>query len=126
MDTRNNRLNEALAEKAKLLSNYRRSRRREYDRLCQNITYGERFQALAKAIRRIGPDDGARLVEMTQDAMASWLGEAPEPMRYAVLSMIDDRCMTIRARLGMRPIDDPLPWEKESVFFLCKESIGVP
>lgn len=75
------------------------------------------LQSILDQFRRSGPDDGERMVETVRQAAAIFKG--PDQRRL-LLQGVDKASQRIRRKLGLEPLDDPLPPEM-NVFLECRE-----
>jgi hypothetical protein len=118
-------LDQALEENAKLLRSYKAANKQRLSGLCADPAFGGKLHRFIATLHHFGPEHGDRFVEYVEEACRKWLRKAPIDIRFAALSACNERCMKIRERLGLVPIDDSLPGEPDCVFVLCRKAIGV-
>jgi hypothetical protein len=118
-------LDKALEERTTVLRQYKRMKKAQRAALYEDREYGGRLRAFVETLNRFGPEHGDGFVAYVENECNKWLRAALPDIRYTALQACDERCMKIRERLGLVPIDDPLPGEPDSVFHLCKKAIGL-
>lgn len=119
------RLDDALAERNKLLSNAKKADRAELNAIYADQIYGDRFRKFVATLNHFGPNDSNRFVDYVENCCRKWLRESPYDIRLVALRSCDNRIQRIRVSMGLEAINDPLPEQEEDVFQLCKKAIGI-
>lgn len=111
-----------LEERGRLAAHYRREEaRRTAEALASPL--GKRLASLLAEFDRLTIDDADVMIAHleTQD----WLPQADEDFRRIALRLIDKRIGRIRRDAGLIELDDPLPGEPDSAFFIIKRLLRV-
>ena len=119
-------VDDALEERQKLLSNYRRLKRADRKALCLEQPFGDKLHDFIATLNHYTAlEHGERMVRYVESECRKWLRNAPDNIRYAALEVCGEREQAIRIRAGLHVMDDPLPGEPDNVFRRCKQAIGV-
>ena len=111
-----------LEERGKLATHYRREEaRRTAEALAS--PQGKRLAVLLAEFDRLTIDDADIMI--TRIEVQDWLLRADEDFRRLALRLIDKRIGRIRRDAGLIELDDPLPGEPDSAFFIIKRLLRV-
>jgi len=111
-----------LEERGKLAAYYRREvARRTAEALASPL--GKRLASLLAEFEALTIDDAD--VMITRIEGQDWLLRADEDFRRLALRLIDKRIGRIRRDAGLVELDDPLPGEPDSAFFIIKRLLRV-
>jgi len=111
-----------LEERGKLAAHYRREEaRRTAEALAS--PQGKRLASLLAEFEALTIDDADVMIARVE--VQDWLLEANEDFRRLALRLIDKRIGRIRRDAGLVELDDPLPGEPESAFFIIKRLLRV-
>ncbi|MEG9883741.1 MAG: hypothetical protein V6Z86_03810 [Hyphomicrobiales bacterium] len=111
-----------LEEWGRLAAHYRREEaRRTAEALAS--PQGKRLASLLAEFDRLTIDDADVMIARIEGQ--DWLLEADEDFRRLALRLIDNRIGRIRRDAGLVELDDPLPGERMSAFFIIKRLLQV-
>ncbi|MBT3398461.1 MAG: hypothetical protein HN420_00540 [Rhodospirillaceae bacterium] len=111
-----------LEERGQLAAHYRREEsRRTAEALASPL--GKRLASLLAEFDRLTIDDADVMITRVEDQ--DWLLRADEDFRRLALRLIDKRIGRIRRDAGLIELDDPLPGERMSAFFIIKRLLRV-
>jgi hypothetical protein len=120
-------LDDALDERNKLLSNYKRQKRAERKTLCLEQPYGDKLHDFIATVQTHfnSLEHGERMVRYVEKQCQQWLREAPLNIRQAALEVCGEREQAIRIRAGLTPMEDPVPGKPDNVFRTVKKALGL-
>ncbi len=111
-----------LEERGRLAAHYRREEaRRTAEALASPL--GKRLASLLADFDRLTIDDADVMIARLK--AQDWLPQADEDFRRIALRLIDKRIGRIRRDAGLIELDDPLPGEPDSAFFIIKRLLRV-
>ena len=111
-----------LEERGRLVAHYRREEaRRTAEALASPM--GKRLASLLTEFDRLTIDDADVMIARLK--AQDWLLRADEDFRRLALRLIDKRIGRIRRDAGLVELDDPLPGERMSAFFIIKRLLRV-
>jgi len=111
-----------LEERGKLAAHYRREEaRRAAEALASPL--GKRLACLLAEFDRLTINDADVMIACIEGQ--DWLLRADENFRRLALRLIDKRIGRIRRDAGLIELDDPLPGEPDSAFFIIKRLLQV-
>ena len=111
-----------LEERDRLATHYRREEaRRVAEALASPL--GKRLASLLAGFDRLTIDDADVMIANLE--AQDWLLRADEEFRRLALRLIDKRIGRIRRDAGLIELDDPLPGEPLSAFFIVKRLLRV-
>ena len=111
-----------LEERGRLAAHYRREEaRRTAEALASPL--GKRLASLLAEFDRLTIDDADVMIARLK--AQDWLPQADEDFRRIALRLIDKRIGRIRRDAGLIELDDPLPGEPDSAFFIIKRLLRV-
>ena len=111
-----------LEERGRLAAHYRREEaRRTAEALASPL--GKRLASLLAEFDRLTIDDADVMIARLK--AQDWLPQADEDFRRLALRLIDKRIGRIRRDAGLIELDDPLPGEPDSAFFIIKRLLRV-
>lgn len=113
----------ALKDRDRLWRNYRAAKKREYEELFAIPVHGPLLRKFNSTLGHFGIEDADRMVEYVQQRSRAWLRAAPDEIKRAASELIADRCIRIREKAGLAPLDDPLGDEPDDVWRLCRKAI---
>jgi hypothetical protein len=109
-------------ERGRLAAHYRREEaRRTAEALASPL--GRRLASLLAEFDRLTIDHADVMISRLEGQ--DWLLEADEDFRRLALRLIDKRIGRIRRDAGLVELDDPLPGERMSAFFIIKRLLRV-
>ena len=111
-----------IEERGWLAAHYRREEaRRTAEALAS--PQGKRLATLLAKFDRLTIDDADVMIARIE--AQAWLRRADEDFRRLALRLIDKRIGRIRSTAGLVELDDPLPGEPDSAFFIIKRLLRV-
>jgi len=111
-----------LEERGRLAAHYRREEaRRTAEALASPL--GKHLGSLLAEFDRLTIDDADVMIAGLE--AQDWLPRADEDFRRLALRLIDRRIGRIRRDAGLIELDDPLPGEPDSAFFIIKRLLRV-
>ena len=111
-----------LEERGRLAAQYEREEaRRVAEALASPL--GKRLASLLAGFDRLTIDDADVMIARLE--AQDWLLGADEAFRRLALRLIDKRIGRIRREAGLVELDDPLPGEPMSAFFIVKRLLRV-
>ena len=111
-----------LEERGRLAAHYRREKaRRTTEALASPL--GKRLTSLLAGFDRLAIDDADAMIARLE--AQDWLLRSDEDFRRLALRLIDKRIGRIRRDAGLVELDDPLPGEPMSAFFIVKRLLRV-
>ena len=111
-----------LEERGQLAAHYQREEaRRTAEALAS--PQGKRLASLLAEFDRLTIDDADVMIARLE--AQDWLPRADEDFRRLALRLIDKRIGRIRRDAGLIELDDPLPGEPDSAFFIIKRLLRV-
>ena len=111
-----------IEERGRLAAHYRREdARRTAEALAS--PQGKRLAALLAEFDRLTIDDADILIARIE--AQDWLLRADDDFRRVALRLIDKRIGRIRRDAGLVELDDPLPGEPATAFFIIKRLLRV-
>jgi len=113
---------ERLEERGKLAAHYRREEARRTAEALASPP-GKRLASLLAEFDRATVGDADVMIARIEGQ--DWLLEADEDFRRLALRLIDSRIGRIRRDAGLIELDDPLPGERMSAFFIVKRLLRV-
>lgn len=113
----------ALKERDWQFRRYRAAKRQQYEDLFARDDDGANLRKFQATLNHFGIEDADRMVEYVRCEARKWLATAARDIRLTAVEMISERCMRIRERAGLAPLDDPLPGDDDDVWRLCREAI---
>ena len=111
-----------LEERSRLAAHYRREEARRVAGALASPE-GKRPGALLAGFDRLTIDDADVMIARLE--AQDWLLGADEEFRRLALRLIDKRIGRIRREAGLVELDDPLPGEPMSAFFIVKRLLRV-
>ena len=114
--------NRRLEERGRLAAHYRSEKaRRTAEALAS--PQGKRLAVFLAEFDRLTIDDADLMIVRIK--AQDWLLQADEDFRHLALRLIDKRIGRIRRDAGLIELDDPLPGEPDSAFFIIKRLLRV-
>ena len=111
-----------LEERGRLAAHYRREETRRVAEALASPE-GKRLASLLAGFDRLTIDDADVMIAHLE--VQDWLLRADEEFRRLALRLIDKRIGRIRREAGLVELDDPLPGEPMSAFFIVKRLLRV-
>lgn len=116
-------VDKALADRDRQWRRYRAAKRQQYEDLFARDDDGANLRKFQATLNHFGIEDADRMVDYVHREARKWLAAAALDIRLIAVEMISERCMRIREKAGMAPLDDPLPGDDNDVWRLCREAI---
>lgn len=118
-------LDAAQRERDQLMRNYRASKAKQLAELYADPEIGDRLHRFVATLNHFKIEHADRMIEFVAGEARKWLAAASPDIRHVALEAVNNRCMRLRERAGLPPIDDPLPSEPDSVFIVCRRQLGL-
>lgn len=115
----------AIDEKRELSKLYRARQRAQMAAISDSPEYGQHIHPFMRALRRFTINDAEEMIAFVKGQADTWLRAAPEDIRVLILGIIDSRIIAIREHADLQPFDDPMPWQEDNLFRICKRELGL-
>ncbi len=118
-------LEKALDEDRRLLRRYKIAKKAQFKTMCADPEHGDKLRKFSTALNQFAIEDGSRFARYVTCEAADWLRATPEVVRCMALEIISARIVYVRMRAGLVPFSDPLPGQKDDLFRVCKQELGL-